>query len=331
MSNEAHHELVIYQTIDGAIELPIDAKTETIWATQKQIAEVFGVTPQNITLHLKSVYVEGEMSEQATCKESLQVQTEGNREIKRKVKLYNLDIIIAVGYRINSGKGMAFRKWAAQTLRQYITDGYAINPARIKYNQSQFIKALEDLKLLSSEVDTVGSIETTDLALAFAKTWFSLDAFDKEDLPTSGTIKQFLDIGSQDLQTELAKLKKQLVANGEATQLFGIEREKGGLDSLFRNIFQSFAGEEIYPTLEEKAAHLLYFTVKNYVFVDGNKRSGAFAFVWFLQKTGLLNIHEISPQALTAITLLVAESNPKDKDKMIGLVLLLLGTNVSKK
>ena len=319
------NNLVVYQAKNGAIELPVDASTETIWATQKQIAEVFGVTPQNITQHISSIYSEDEMQEKATCKESLQVQKEGNREIKRIVKQYNLDAIIAIGYRISSGKGTAFRKWATQTLSSYITDGYAINPARIEHNKSQFTKALNDLKLLSADVNIVGSSEVTDIALAFANTWFSLDAYDKSNLPTGGTLKKTIDISAKELQSALASLKDQLIKSKEATELFGTERDKGGLQSLYANVFQSFGGQDVYPTLEEKAAHLLYFTVKNHVFIDGNKRSGAYAFVWFLQKANLLNIHQISPQALTAITLLVAESNPQNKDKMIGVILLLLG------
>lgn len=317
--------LVIYQTPSGAIELSVDATSETIWATQKQIAEVFDVTVQNITMHIKNIYAEQELAEDSTCKESLQVQTEGTRNISRTVQLYNLDIVIAVGYRISSGKGTAFRKWATTTLRSYIQDGYAINPARIEHNRTQFVKALEDLKLLSSNATTVGSTETADLALAFASTWLSLDAYDTFELPKGGNNKKHVDIGSEQLQTALTKLKVQLVDGGEATELFGTEREIGGLDSLFHNVFQSFDGDDVYPTLEEKAAHLLYFTVKDHVFVDGNKRSGAYAFVWFLQQVDLLNTNEISPQALTALTLLVAESDPKDKDRLVGLILLLLG------
>lgn len=318
-------DIVIYQAADGAIELPVDATTETIWATQKQIADIFDVTPQNVTMHIKNIYFEQELVEDSTCKDSLQVQTEGSRDVSRTVQAYNLDIVIAVGYRISSGKGTAFRKWATSTLRHYITDGYAINAARIEHNRTQFVQALEDLKLLSSNVNTVGSTEATDLALAFASTWLSLDAYDKSELPASGTIKKHVEIGAQQLQAELGKLKVQLVQSGETTELFGAEREIGGLDSLFHNVFQSFDGEDVYPTLEEKAAHLLYFTVKNHVFVDGNKRSGAYAFVWFLQQVDLLNTSEISPQALTVLTLLVAESDPQDKDRLVGLILLLLG------
>jgi prophage maintenance system killer protein len=177
---------------------------------------------------------------------------------------------------------------------------------------------------LSASPKPAGVVNAIDLVSAYAATWLSLDAYDKSELPSSGTIKKAVDIGAGELEAELHKLRKALIAKGEATDIFATERTKGGLHALFGNVFQSFAGVDVYPTVEEKAAHLLYFVVKNHVFVDGNKRSGAYAFVWFLQKTGLLNIHEISPQALTAITLLVAESKPEDKDKMVGLVLLML-------
>lgn len=317
--------VVIYQASSGAIELPVDATSETIWASQKQIAEVFGVNVRTINEHLQNIYEDKELERNSTIRKFRIVQTEGSREVERNIDHYNLDAIISVGYRVNSVSATSFRKWATKTLRGYIVDGYAINPSRIQYNLSQFNQALTDMKLLAASKDQIGSSEVTDLALQFASTWLSLDAYDKSELPDGGQIKQQISVGSHDLQSELSKLKAQLNTAGEATDIFGIERTKGGLDSLFQNVFQSYDGADMYETIEEKAAHLLYFTVKNHVFIDGNKRSGAFAFVWFLREAGILNIHEISPQALTAITLLVAESNPKDKDKMIGLILLLLG------
>ncbi len=322
MSDE--NKLVIYQAADGAIELPVDAKLETIWATQKQIAEVFGVNVRTVNEHLGNIFDTDELARDSTIRKFRIVRIEGNREVEREIEHYNLDAIISVGYRVNSKNATHFRKWATKTLRDYISDGFVIDKKRVEHNLSQFTRALNDLKLLSENVEQVGSSEATDLALAFATTWLSLDAYDKAELPSSGTIKKAVDIGAGELEAELHKLRKALIAKGEATDIFATERAKGGLHALFGNVFQSFAGEDVYPTVEEKAAHLLYFVVKNHVFVDGNKRSGAYAFVWFLQKTGLLNIHEISPQALTAITLLVAESKPEDKDKMVGLVLLML-------
>lgn len=325
MSDE--RKLAIYQAADGAIELPVDAKLETIWASQKQIAEIFGVNVRTINEHLGNIFDTEELDRSSTIRKFRIVRIEGNREVEREIDHYNLDAIISVGYRVNSKDATHFRKWATNTLRSYISDGFVINRERIAQNNAQFIRALTDLKLLSANVEQVGSSEVVDLVQAFASTWLSLDAYDKSELPASGAIKKSVDVGANELASELAKLKAQLIASGEATELFGAERDAGGLDSLFHNVFQSFDDEDVYPTLEQKAAHLLYFVVKNHVFVDGNKRSGAYAFVWFLGKAGLLNIHEISPQALTAITLLVAQSKPTDKDKMIGLVLLMLGVD----
>lgn len=314
-------KLAIYQAADGAIELPVDAKLETIWASQKQIAEVFGVNIRTVNEHLSNIFDTEELDRGSVIRNFRITASDGKTY---DTKHYNLDAIISVGYRVNSKNATHFRKWATRTLRDYISDGFVIDKKRVEHNLSQFTRALNDLKLLSENVKQVGSSEATDLALAFAATWLSLDAYDKSELPSSGTVKKAVDIGAGELESELHKLRKALIAKGEATDIFATERTKGGLHALFGNVFQSFAGEDVYPTVEEKAAHLLYFVVKNHVFVDGNKRSGAYAFVWFLQKTGLLNIHEISPQALTAITLLVAESKPEDKDKMVGLVLLML-------
>lgn len=316
--------LVIYQAENGAIELSVDAGNDTIWATQKQIAAVFDVNVRTVNEHLINIFEDGELQRDAVIRKLRITASDGKTY---NTNHYNLDAIISTGYRINSRNATAFRKWATRTLRSYISDGYAINPARIEHGKSQFFRALEDLKLLSRDARAVGSGEATDLAMAFASTWFSLDAYDKSDFPTTGTIERAVDVGAGDLMAEIEKLKTQLVAKGEATELFATERDRNGMRSLFGNVFQSFDGHAVYPTVEEKAAQLLYFVVKNHVFIDGNKRSGAFAFVWFLQKSGLLDTREISPQALTAITLLVAESDPAEKDRMIGLVLMLLGVS----
>lgn len=315
-------KLTIYQSETGAIELPVDATSETIWASQKQIAEVFNVDVRTVNEHLKNIFKTDELTEDSVVRKFRITASDGK---KYDTKHYNLDAVISVGYRVNSKNATAFRKWATTTLHTYVTDGFVINPARIEQNKSHFLRAIEDMKLIAANTDVVGSNEVSDLATAFANTWFSLNAYDKSELPSHGNIKQVVHVGADDLAQSLANLRTTLIAKGEATDIFGQERVEGGLSGLFGNVFQSFDGNDVYPTLEEKAAHLLYFVVKNHVFTDGNKRSGAYAFVWFLQQVGLLNTHEISPQALTAITLLVAESDPSNKDKVIGLILLLLG------
>lgn len=317
-------EIVIYQAKSGAIELRGDFGQETIWATQAQMAMVFNVTPQNITLHLKNIFRDKELDKNSTCKESLQVQKEGNREIKRKIKLYNLDVIIAVGYRINSNVGTKFRQWATKTLKAHVLDGYTINRSRIAQNYKAFLKSVEQVKKLLPAGSKIGNEEVLELIKLFAGTWLSLSAYDKSSLPKNGATKKQVKLTADDLLKALTDLKKDLLARKLATELFGQERSQGSVAGIVGNVMQSFARKDVYPTLEEKAAHLLYFLVKNHPFIDGNKRSGAFAFVWFLRKTGLLNTAELTPIALTALTLLIAESDPKDKEKIIGVILMLL-------
>jgi prophage maintenance system killer protein len=318
-------DMVVFQASDGSIELRVDGAEHTIWATRTEMAAVFNVTPQNISQHIRNIYAEAELSEEATRKESLLVQKEAGREVKRKVDVYNLDVIIAVGYRIGSKQGTAFRIWATKTLKQYIVDGYVVDKARIQKNYDKFMQAVDDIKKLGGGIEQFSSIDALDLVGLFASTWFSLDAYDKSELPTNGVSRRQVEVTADELMDAIGELKQELISKGEATELFATEREKSGIESIVGNVFQSFGGQDVYGSVEEKAAHLLYFVVKNHVFIDGNKRSGAFAFVWYLRRSGLLDMTKISPEALTALTLLTAESAPSSKDQIIGLIMLLLG------
>lgn len=312
-------ELSIYQTSSGAIELKLDAKAETIWATQAQISQLFSVDQSGVARHIKNVFEDGEVDSGS----NMQKMHSANSD--KPVNAYSLDIILAVGYRANSKDAIQFRKWATQTLRKYITNGYALSPQGIKNNYEAFLVAVEETKHLLPSNENVTSNDTLDLIKLFASTWFSLDAYDKSNLPVRGVDKRSVEIHTDELSKELERLKADLVARGQATKLFSQEKHLGNLDGIVGSIFQTFDGNDLYPSVEEKAAHLLYFIIKNHPFNDGNKRSGAFAFVWFLQRADSLNIKVFSPEALTSLTLLIAESNPKEKDRMISLVLLLLG------
>lgn len=314
-------KLAIYQAKNGAIELNVDSRHETIWATQEQMAVIFGVQRPAITKHLKNIFQEEELNETSVRSILEHTATDGKTY---NTKHYNLDAIISVGYRVNSRQATAFRQWATKTLKSYITDGFAIDKKHVQQNYNQFLKAIDDIKLLSTNNE-----ESLELIKAFASTWFSLAAFDKGDMPTAGASKKQVVITAAHLEMAIASLKTDLMANGQTTDLFASERTPDAIAGIVGNVFQSFAGDDVYPTLEEKAAHLLYFIVKNHPFCDGNKRSGAFAFVWYLQKAGVLSLGQITPTALTALTLLIAQSDPKQKDRMIGLVLLLLGKKFS--
>lgn len=317
-------QIVIYQASSGAIELRGDVAKETIWATQAQMAVVFGVNPQAITKHLQNIYAEDELSKGATCSKLEQVQIEGKRTVHRVVEFYSLDAMISVGYRISSTAGTRFRQWATKTLHSYVVDGYAINKKRIAKNYDAFLSAVESVKKLLPAGGQVKAEDVLGLVKTFADTWFSLDAYDKSHFPKTGASKKQACITADELMEALRELKQELVAKKEASGLFGAERSAGAVSGIVGNIFQSFGGNDLYPSVEAKGAHLLYFMVKNHPFTDGNKRSGALAFVWFLRKMGVLNTSKMTPGTLTTLTLLVAESSPKDKERLIGLILLLL-------
>jgi prophage maintenance system killer protein len=209
-------------------------------------------------------------------------------------------------------------------LRQHIFKGYTINKNRIAENYQSFLKAVDEVKKLlpsSSAVDAGGTLE---LIKMFASTWFSLDAYDTSSLPQQGLTKKQVDFASHELETALQDLKKDLLKKKLTTNLFATERSQSALAGIVGNVFQSFDRLDLYSTIEEKAAHLLYFVVKNHPFIDGNKRSGAFSFIWFLKRAALLNTAKMTPEALTALTLLVAESKASEKERMIGLILMLL-------
>ena len=240
-----------------------------------------------------------------------------------KTKFYNLDAILSVGYRVNSKQATQFRVWATKTLKRHLLEGYAVNKKQLVKNYQKFQRTLENIKTLLPNDKSIGAKDTLELISVFANTWFSLEAYDSEKFPKKGWTKKQVSFTAEELNKALDNLKQELIAKKQATGLFGQERSKDVVAGIIGNIFQSFAGQDLYSTLEEKSAHLLYFIVKNHPFTDGNKRSGAFSFIWFLSKASKLPAN-LTPEALTALTLLVAESNPKDKDKMIGLILLLL-------
>ena len=317
-SKKLKKEVVIYQAKSGAIELRGDFGRETVWATQAQIADIFEIERSVVTKHIGNILKSKEVSE----KSNVQKMHIANSD--KPVAIYSLDLILAVGYRANSAKAIKFRQWATSTLRKHLIDGYTVNKSRIAKNYDAFLKTVADVKALLPAGTAVDTESILELITMFADTWLSLDAYDKETFATKGATKKLVKISAEMFAEALTSLKESLIAKDEATDLFATEREKGSLAGIIGNVMQAFGGKDVYPTVEEKAAHFLYFVIKNHPFLDGNKRSGAYAFVWFLAKAKVLDVTRITPPALTAITLLVAESDPAYKDKMIGLVLTML-------
>ena len=318
------NNIVIFESGDEPVQVRLEG--ETVWLTQAQVAELFAVTPQNITMHLKNIYEEHELEEDSTCKEFLQVQAEGGREVKRKRKHYNLDAIISVGYRVNSRRATQFRIWATRTLRQHLVEGYTLNQQRLRERGIEFEQALDLLSrtLASQQLVSSQGEAVLQVIADYARSWSLLQGYDEQSL-TGQTGKQH-DMRSLDLDAVLAaiaQLKAELIAKGEATELFG-QRRGDGLASAIATIEQGFGDELFYPNVASRAAHLLYFVIKNHPLADGNKRTGSFLFLWYLR----LNQHLlarpverlVNDNTLVALALLVAESKPEQKGLMVKLV-----------
>lgn len=316
----------IFTTQDGQAQLRVALDKDTVWLTQAQIAELFNVSPQNITMHLKKIYAEQELSEVSTCKDFLQVQSEGGREVSRTRKHYNLDAIISVGYRINSGRATQFRIWATQTLKQHLVQGYTLNQKRLQERGIEFEQVVD---LLSQTLANQSLVNPEGAALVavihdYARSWSLLQGYDEQSLGDN-TAKQ-RDMVALDFDMALqaiGELKQELIAKGEATPLFG-QLRGNGLASAIATIEQGFGDELFYPNIASRAAHLLYFVIKNHPLADGNKRSGSFLFLWYLRlNQGFLAkpVEKlINDNTLVALALLVAESKPEQKELMIRLV-----------
>jgi len=314
-------EIVIYQAKDGSIELKGDFKHDTIWATLDQIADIFGRDKSSISRHLKNIFTEGELLKTSVVAKNATTAKDGKTYM---VDHYNLDVILSVGYRVNSKTATQFRQWATRTLKSYILDGFVINKKRISRNYAKFLDIVEDIKKLLPQSSAVDPKDAVELVSLFADTWLSLDSYDKEILQKTKLTKKKVDVTSEKISRGISELRSSLVGKGGVVDNFACERSVGAVSGIVGNVMQSFGGKELYPSVEEKAAHLLYFMVKNHPFVDGNKRSGAFAFVWFLKQAEMLDVNKITPSALTALTVLVAESDPKHKEKTVKLILNLL-------
>lgn len=309
----------IYKTKTG-IEVEVKFHSDTLWLDAHIIAQLFNVNRPAIVKHIQNIYKTGELDENSTCSKMEQVANDGKL---RQMNLYNLDVIISVGYRVNSNQATQFRIWATQRLKNYLVQGYAINQKRLEENKTQFLKTLEDLKILTENNNLIEAKDILSLIQNFSHTWFTLDSYDKNEFPKQGTQEE-IQTSAAELKQDLQQLKAALIKKGEASELFAQEKKQGNLEGIFGSVFQSVFGQDAYPSVEEKAAHLLYFIIKNHPFNDGNKRSGAFSFIWLLQKAKYSFQEKINPETLATLTILIAESNPEDKDKMVGVILLLL-------
>ncbi|MEQ6340408.1 MAG: virulence RhuM family protein [Gammaproteobacteria bacterium] len=324
-------DIVIFEADAQQVEVRLEG--ETLWVTQSQMGELFGTSTDNISLHLKNIYQDNELGEQATTEDFSVVRQEGARQVKRQLKHYNLDAIISVGYRVNSSQATRFRQWATRVLREHLTQGYSLNEHRLAQQGLAELEQTVDLlgKTLTRQalVTDIGR-EVVGLILGYAKTWRLLLDYDENKLSVPADAQPARGVlGLEEARRALDALTGELRQRGEASELFA--RDRGdGLAAILGNIEQTMFGDPLYKTREERAAHLLYFVIKNHPFSDGNKRSGAFLFLLYLRQEGMrLTLDE---NGLTALTLLIAESDPKAKDLMVRLAmnLLAVGAGINK-
>jgi len=328
MKESKKGEIIIYQTPDKKVKIDVSLENETVWLDAHKIAKIFNVDRTVAVKHINNIYKTGELVENLTCAKIAQVAADGKT---RQMNIYNLDMIISIGYRVNSKRATQFRVWATNTLRNYLVKGYAINEKRLLEAQNKFEElksAVEFLKNKAGHELAAGQEkEILNLLADYSKTLTLLEQYDTEKVILSKKGKSDFVLNYFDLEKIIASVKTNLMDKKEASNFFGQENGEK-LKGLMGAIYQTFDKKELYPSIEERAAHLLYFVIKDHPFVDGNKRIASFLFVYFLDKNKYLyretGEKKINDNGLAALALLIAISDPKEKDKLIKIVTNLL-------
>ncbi len=313
------NEIILFE--DGDVKLEVNMQDETVWLTTEQMSKLFKTTKRNIEMHIKNIYLEEELEEKSTWKDFFQVQKEGTREVVRNKKLYNLDVIISVGYRVKSKEGTKFRIWANKILKDYMLKGYAVNQKRLDYLEKT-VKLIDIATRLDEDLRSDESYNMLKVISEYTKALETIDKYDHHQIEKP---KGNIDNSKKIDYNECIKIINQMPFK-QSSSIFGLERDQG-LESVIHNVYQEFAGQSVYPSIEEKACNFLYLIVKDHIFVDGNKRIGATLFLYFLNFYGILrkdgkNI--VEPATLVAVTLFVAQSSSKEKDVVIDLLMNIL-------
>ena len=314
-----NNEVILYK--DGELELPVEVAPdkETVWLKVEEMAKLFDRDRSVIQRHIRNIFKENELEESSTCAKFAQVQNEGDRSIERTFNYYNLDMIISVGYRVKSPRGIAFRKWATSILKEYIVQGYAVNAKRLNVLN----KVVEIQSNIIADVLELDSKEVFDVIQKYTQALELLDDYDHQIVqkPKISNEKAY-----QLTFNECKKLIESMTFSKSST-IFGKEKTKGSLEGIIGSVYQTAFGEDVYPSVQEKAANLLYFIVKDHPFIDGCKRIAASIFLYFLNKNNLLFKNDkkiISDSTLVALTLLLAESRPEEKEIMINVIMNFL-------
>ena len=312
------YEIVKFIDNEFEIDVRTDRENDTVWLTQDEMALLFDVDRTRIVRHISNIYSDGELDLFSTCAENAQVQIEGARKVKRRIKIYNLDMIISVGYRVNSKRGIIFRKWANRILKEYLIQGYSVNEKRINYLN----KTIEiQNKILASSLN-IDEASLVNVVNEYTKALDLLDDYDHQCVSKPNGRKTVYKLEYDECRKIIDSMKF-----GDTSQVFGVEKEQGKLNGILAAIYQDVFGQEVYSSLEEKAAHLLYFLVKDHPFVDGCKRIAATLFLEFLNRNNALvksGKMIISNDTLVAITVLTAESKPEEMDVVIKLIMNFL-------
>ena len=322
-------QILIYKTETGQTQIDVRLVEETVWLTQAQMIALFESSKANISEHIKHIFSSGELDDNSTVRKFRTVQREGKREVARDRMHYNLDVVISVGYRVNSKRGILFRQWANKVLKEFLLQGYSINEKMLREKSRQLeelknVVRLQEKVISEHDLNTDESVGLIKIIAQYSRALDLLDDYDHQrlEVPEEGS-REVFQITYNEARKAIDELGRQTKFEG----LFGREKDDSFKGSL-ENIYQTFGGEDLYPTTEEKAAHLLYFVVKNHSFSDGNKRIAAFLFVWFLDRNQILYTHTgskvIPDNALVALTLLIAESHPGDKEMMIKVIVNLI-------
>ncbi len=320
-------EIILYRSPDGKAALDVRLEQETVWLNQRQMAELFDKDTDTIGLHVRNIYKEGELTRKGTTEQSSVVQNEGGRQVRRKVNFYNLDVIISVGYRVKSRRGTQFRIWATNVLREHLIRGFTLNEKRLREQEQKLVDLRRTVGLLEQTLahQAIGLDEAKGLLQVitdYAYALTTLDRFDHGTLTIEEVTRPAPFIMTYEAAMEIVK-----AMGTEFGGLFGLEKDQG-FKSALGAVYQTYGGEDLYPSIEEKAANLLYFVVKNHAFSDGNKRIAAALFIAFLAGNKSLYSKDgskrIADNALVAITLMIAESNPADKETMVKLIVNLI-------
>ena len=322
-------EIQIFTSKDGKTEIQVTLENETVWLNQYQLESLFQTNRTSINRHISNIYKTEELDKESTCAKFAQVQKEGNREIKRQIQYYNLDVIISVGYRVNSKRGTEFRIWANKILKEYLIKGFSINELRLKKQNEQLKELQKSVKLIGEAINqkVLSTDESIGLLAIISDYAYALDILDQYDYNTlkiaETTEKKSVQITYEEAIGQIEFVKRK---HGNS-DLFGKEKDKSFRSSV-STIYQTFDGKDLYPGIEEKAANLLYLITKNHSFADGNKRIAAFLLLFFLDKNGILynenGNKRIADNALVAITLMIAISKPEDKDIIVRIIVNLI-------